>query len=1184
MQPDTTNEKLARRVGDLLTNDPQFAAALPISEIAQSILQPGIGLAAVMRAAAEGYADRPALGERARAKSTSAAGDRHLPQLADRFDTVTYGQLWQRVTALAAVLAHDGLQAGDRVATLGFCSIHYTIVDMAIPLLGAVSVPLHAGAPVSQLQPMVAETEPRVIACSAQYVENGAQLAIGLPAPVSLIVFDYQPDLDDHREAVDAAQSKIAEAGGGVTLETLTALLQRAAALPAPPLPAADNDRLAAIIYTSGSSGVPKGAMQPEGLVSAAWSQGAAVLVQRKFALPAITLNYLPMSHTAGRSMLYSTLGAGGTAYFAATSDLSTLLEDLSMVRPTQLNFVPRIWEMLYREFLDELARRNEPAADTAAVEEEILADLRARVLGGRYITALTGSAPISADLAAWVERLLDSHLMNALGATESGSVIIDGKVQCPPVTDYKLVDVPELGYFSTDRPYPRGELLIKSRSLFRGYYKRPALTAEVFDEDGFYRTGDIVAETGPDEFCYVDRRNNVLKLSQGEFVTVSKLEATYANCALVHQIYVYGNSERSYLLAVVVPTSDALSEHGAHALKELILRQLQHAGRAAQLQTYEIPRDIIVETSPFTMENGLLSGIRKPSRPNLKRHYGERLERLYAQLAGAQQNRMRELRELSVHQPIVETVCAVAGALLGPATATPPADAHFTELGGDSLSALTFANTLHDVLAVEVPVDVIISPANDLRSVADFITARRGPAGAGPTFSSVHGTAATVVRACDLTLDKFIDTATLDGAGALARPTSQIRTVLLTGATGYLGRYLLLQWLQRVSLVGGTIICLVRAKDDRAARARLGAVFDTGDTDLLIRYQTLAADHLDVLCGDKAAADLGLDRASWLRLAERVDLIVDPAALVNHMLPYHQLFGSNVVGSAELIRLALTFRQKPLAYVSTIGVGATVTPAEFTEDADVRQISATRTLGEDYASGYATSKWAGEVLLREAHDLCGLPVSVFRCDMIVAEPGYRGQLNLGDMVSRLILSVAVTGLAPETFYRRPPDGQRARAHFDGLPVDFVAESISTLSARATKGFQTFHVMNPHDDGIGLDEYVDWMAQAGCHIERLADYDDWFSRFETALRNLPERQRQASLLPILQIYRHQQPAGRGTLASAPRFRAAVMEADVGGGGDIPHIGKPVIEKYLSDLELLGLLDGKGRAIAKVKES
>src|SRR3981189_1044513 len=126
--------------------------------------------------------------------------------------------------------------------------------------------------------------------------------------------------------------------------------------------------------------------------------------------------------------------------------------------------------------------------------------------------------------------------------------VFVDGQVQRPPVIDYKLVDVPDLGYFRTDRPHPRGELLVTSQDLFAGYYQRPQLTAEVFDPQGYYRTGDIVAEVGPDQLEYLDRRNNVLKLSQGEFVTVSKLEAVFDTSPLVGQIYLYGNSARSYL------------------------------------------------------------------------------------------------------------------------------------------------------------------------------------------------------------------------------------------------------------------------------------------------------------------------------------------------------------------------------------------------------------------------------------------------------------------------------------------------------------------------------------------------------------------------------------------------------------------------------------------------------------
>lgn len=1174
MLTETQTEKLARRVAHLLATDTQFAAALPRPDVSETILRPGIGWVGLIRAVAEGYAERPALGQRAVEVIAAADGGRQHLDLLPRFDTITYGQLWRRVCAVAAKLAAGTVRPGDRVATLGFCSIDYTTIDMAIPLLSAVSVPLHAGAPISQLQAVVNETVPSLIACSAERLREGVDLALGGPAPTGIVVFDYHPQLDIHRVAFDEARTRLAAEGSSVVLEILAQVEQQGSLLPPLPDPPADDDRLAVIIYTSGSSGTPKGAMQPESLAMDVWTVAANALIERGFAIPAITLNYMPMSHTAGRAMLYSTLGAGGTTYFTAKSDLSAILDDLSLVHPTQLNFVPRVWEMLYREYLRELATHPQAAADSTAIEKQVLVNLRSRVLGGRYISALTGSAPISADLAAWVEKLLDGHLMDALGATESGSVVVDGKVQRPPVTDYKLVDVPELGYFSNDRPYPRGELLIKSRTLFRGYYQRPDLTAEVFDEDGYYRTGDVVAQIGPDEIRYVDRRNNVIKLSQGEFVTISKLEAQYVNCALVHQIYVYGNGERSYLLAVVVPTDEALARYDTATLKPLLLQSLQQAAHAAQLQPYEVPRDIIVEPDPFSRENGLLTGVGKPSRPNLKKRYGERLEQLYLDLAQKQDDRLNELREGADSKPVIKTVRAAAGALLDSATGDPAPHAQFTDLGGDSLSALTFANLLEDIFAIEVPVGVVISPTSDLQSIADFIQTHQCSDDARPSFASVHGADAAVVSARDLTLNKFIDAATLDGATALTAPRSQIRTVLLTGATGYLGRYLLLHWLQRVGGVDGKVICLVRAKDNAVARTRLDAVFNSGDPDLLEYYRTLAA-NLEVLAGDKSQANLGLGEPDWLRLADAVDLIVDSAALVNHMLPYRQLFGPNVVGTAELIRLALTTRYKALTYISSVGVGMTVAAGEFTEDADIRQISPTRTVDNAYASGYASSKWAGEVLLREAHDLHDLPVTVFRCDMIMAETTYHGQLNVPDMITRLILSIAATGLAPESFYPLSATGQRSRAHFDGLPVDFIAEAISAVSVAAIsqgKGFQTFHVMNPHDDGIGLDEYVDWMIESGCRIERIADYGQWFERFESALRNLPERQRHASLLPLLDSYRHPQPAICGAFAPTHRFRAAVADARIGYRGDIPHVDKPLIEKYLADLELLGLLD------------
>ena len=189
-------------------------------------------------------------------------------------------------------------------------------------------------------------------------------------------------------------------------------------------------------------------------------------------------------------------------------------------------------------------------------------------------------------------------------------------------------------------------------------------------------------------------------------------------------------------------------------------------------------------------------------------------------------------------------------------------------------------------------------------------------------SFASVHGRDATEVHAGDLTLDKFIDATTLTVAPTLPGPSAEVRTVLLTGATGFLGRYLALEWLERMELVDGTLICLVRANSNEDARQRLDKTFDSGDPELLAHFRELAADHLEVIAGDKGEANLGLDQQTWQRLADTVDLIVDPAALVNGVLPYSELFGPNVVGTAELIRIALTTKLKPYTYVSTADVG----------------------------------------------------------------------------------------------------------------------------------------------------------------------------------------------------------------------------------------------------------------------
>ncbi|WP_416970872.1 carboxylic acid reductase [Streptomyces sp. 4F14] len=1104
-----------------------------LAEVLASV-DPGQALAEVMAAVMESHGDRPALGERARDPATG--------ELLPRFDTVTYRELWARIRAVAAVWHHDPghpLGPGERMCTLGFPSVDHATLDLASIHAGVVPVPLQHGAPLSQSAEIVAETEPSAFAVSAEHLDTAVALVLGAASVRRLTVFDHRPGDPGRRAALAAARRRLAEAGSAVVVETLAEVTGRGGELPAAPLftAPAGEDPLSLLIYTSGSTGAPKGAMYTQRLLGTAWygfSYGAADR-------PPVSVLYMPHSHLAGRYALMGSLVRGGTGYFTAQSDLSALFDDIALVRPTELTMVPRICDMLFQRYRGELERRSGEPGD---VEAAVLKDLRENVLGGRVANAFCGTAPLAPELASFVESCLGVHLYTGYGSTEAGGVLLDTVVQRPPVIDYKLADVPELGYHTTDLPYPRGELLLKSQTLVPGYYRRPELTAQLFDADGYYRTGDVFAELGPDRLVHVDRTKDTLKLSQGEFVAVSRLETLFLAAPPVHQIYVYGNSERAHLLAVVVPTPQALSRYGEDtaSLKAALAEGLRRAAADAGLNPYEIPRDFLIETEPFSPENGLYTESHKVLRPRLRERYGAALEELYAELAEGQDRRLRELRRTGAGRPVAETVVRAAQALLGRSDAAPDIGAHFTDLGGDSLSALAFSRLLEDVFGVEVPVGVVIGAANDLAGVARHIEA----GARGATYAAVHGTDGTEVRASDLTLEKFLDASALEAAAALPGPSGDVRTVLLTGANGYLGRFLCLEWLERLAPVGGRLVCVVRGADP--AR-RLAEAYDTGDDELLARYRELAGSTLEVVAGDLGEPRLGLDEGTWERLAGEVDLVVHAGALVNHVLPYRQLFGPNVAGTAEVIRLALTARRKPVTYVSTIAVEAP------DEDTDIRTAVPLRPTGGGYADGYAAAKWAGEVLLREAHERFGLPVTVFRSGVLLAHTRYAGQLNVPDLFTRLLLSLAVTGIAPGSF---------GAGRHDGLPVDVGAEAVATLGAGVTDGYRTFHMVNPHDDGIGLDTVVDWLVEAGCEVRRIDGHDAWLTRFEAALRALPEPLRRASLLPLLTAFAR---PSADPAPSAGRFHAAMKDA----GRDVPHASADLVRKYVDDLRGLGLL-------------
>ncbi|HKY91027.1 MAG TPA: AMP-binding protein, partial [Nevskiaceae bacterium] len=626
------------RLQNLAKSDPEILSLVPDPTVQAATLQPGRSTAEIAAIILKGYAARPALGERRYEIGPDAATGAPVRRLLPAFDTISHQELRERVEALAcAWRAHDEhrVAVDEFVCILGFTGIDFVVADLATAFAQAVTVPLQASLGASQLENILRDTAPATVLATISDLGLAARLVIAHGGIRSLVVMDYDPRVAAERAHFDAARAAIEGSGSPIHLTTLADLVAFGRSRAWSPLPAHPNgvDRMAGLIHSSGSTGTPKGVIIPERTFNLGWLGTGAPQA------PMVITAFAPMHHFLGRHQVTVALAAGGTSYFTAKPDLSTIFEDIRLSRPTFLFFFPRVFELIHQHYQSEKVRRIIEGVDADAADAAVRAQMGASFLGDRLCGATIGSAPCAPEMKAFVADCFDLALAEGYGSTESGiQTTQNDRVVRPQVIDYKLRDVPELGYFRTDKPYPRGELLVKSVFQSPGFFKRPEETAALFDAEGYVITGDIMEERGPDHLVCVDRRTDVIKLSQAEFVAVGPLGTVFeSGSALIRQIYLYGNSARSFILAVVVPDLEVAAKLRGHApdepeLKALIRSELREVARKAKLRTFEVPRDFIVELEPFSQENGLLSSVRKRMRPKLKERYGARLEQLYVQ------------------------------------------------------------------------------------------------------------------------------------------------------------------------------------------------------------------------------------------------------------------------------------------------------------------------------------------------------------------------------------------------------------------------------------------------------------------------------------------------------------------------------------------------------------------------
>ena len=296
----------------------------------------------------------------------------------------------------------------------------------------------------------------------------------------------------------------------------------------------------------------------------------------------------------------------------------------------------------------------------------------------------------------------------------------------------------------------------------------------------------------------------------------------------------------------------------------------------------------------------------------------------------------------------------------------------------------------------------------------------------------------------------------------AAGPPCERPRIALVTGTTGFLGRYAVRALLRDTDL---RLLCLVRAGDHGQARARLlDALARVGVRD---RAQL---DRIDAVCGDVSVAALGLDRQRFDALAHAVDVVYHCAAEVNWARSYRQLRAVNVLGTLEVLRFACAIRAKPLVFVSTIAVCfAEGHSGPVDEDADMLPNVAAMPLG------YAQSKCVAESLLRQASQR-GLPVTILRPALISGD-SVTGEVNLDDLIAALVEGCAAAGAAIDVDWL-----------LDCVPVDFVADVLARLPIRPAGDLAVLHLI--HDKARHWREVVLWMNLYGCPV-KLMPQREW---------------------------------------------------------------------------------------------
>ncbi|CAB1312193.1 unnamed protein product, partial [Coregonus sp. 'balchen'] len=388
-----------------------------------------------------------------------------------------------------------------------------------------------------------------------------------------------------------------------------------------PPKP----EDLSIICFTSGTTGDPKGAMLThENVVSDAAGVIKTFEISVVPSTQDVSISFLPLAHMFERVVQTVMYGAGARVGFFQ-GDIKLLPDDMKNLQPTIFPVVPRLLNRVYDKVQSgaqtpfkkwllnfatnrKLAEVKEGVIRKDSIWDKLIFHKVQESLGGRVRVMVTGAAPISPSVLNFLRASLGCQIFEAYGQTECTAACsftmpgdaTSGHVGAPiPCNIVKLVDVEEMNYFASNG---EGEVCIKGKNVFIGYLKDPEKTAEALDKDGWLHTGDIGKWLPSGVLKIVDRKKNIFKLAQGEYIAPEKIENVYIRSAPVAQVFVHGDSLQASLVAIVVPDPEVLpgfaqklGVQGSHeelcksqTIKKAIISDLVKLGREAGLKSFE--------------------------------------------------------------------------------------------------------------------------------------------------------------------------------------------------------------------------------------------------------------------------------------------------------------------------------------------------------------------------------------------------------------------------------------------------------------------------------------------------------------------------------------------------------------------------------------------------------------------